>query len=89
VSDGDLVKINLPVTQIYESHESFPTDWGNLTYCEMMTLETIFPETLDASQHIQEKTIGQSDNEIWMRERSKRITSSQAHKITTRKENNL
>lgn len=86
--DSELLDdVDLPTSKIPETSDCFPTDWGVLTYSEMMTLEYIFPETLEASQKLERKTVGQDKNEFWMTERSKRITSSNAHKIYIRKKN--
>ena len=46
-NDLKLLDVNLPTLQISEFHETFPTDWGMLSYTDMMTLEAIFPETLE------------------------------------------
>ena len=78
---NELMDFNLPVSQIHETHESFPTNWGILSYIEMMLFDSIFPETLENSQHLERNTVGQGKNKLWLEERSKRITSSQAHKI--------
>ena len=82
-----MLDVNLPYFQISEYHETFPTDWGRLSYTEMMTLESIFPETLEKAQKLERETIGQAENKLWMSERSNRITSSNAHKINIRKRN--
>ncbi|XP_066911079.1 uncharacterized protein [Clytia hemisphaerica] len=81
------VNVDLPLSVIPETSECFPKDWGKLSYSEMMTLESIFPETLESARELERKTIGQDKNEFWMLERSKRITSSNAHKINIRKRN--
>ena len=49
-TDLPLLDVNLPTSQISEIHETFPTDWGKLSYKEMMVLESIFPETLDVGK---------------------------------------
>ena len=77
----------LPHKPIPYDHETFPKNWGLLTYTEMSLLQGIFPETLDASQNLEKDTIGQSKNEFWFQSRKNRLTSSQAHKIYIRKRN--
>ena len=81
------VNVDLPLSVIPETSECFPKDWGKLSYSEMMTLESIFPETLESARELERKTSGQDKNEFWMLERSKRITSSNAHKINKRVRN--
>ena len=58
-----------------------------LTYVEILLLNSIFTETLENSQDLERRTIGQDKNNIWLQERSKRITSSKAYQIFTRKRN--
>lgn len=77
----------LPQKIISYNHNVFPTNWGKLTYSEMIALNRIFPETLEACQDIEEKTVGQDKNNYWFEERKNRITSSQAHKVFIRKRN--
>ena len=77
----------LPQKIISYHHNVFPKNWGRPTYSEMIHLNRIFPETLEACQDIEEKTVGQDKNEHWFEERKNRITSSQAHKVFVRKRN--
>ena len=86
-STHECIDIDLPLNQIMETHQSFPTDWGILNYTEMMVLNSIFPETIDKSRELERLTIGQYQNKLWLKERSKRITSSQANKVYTRRRN--
>ena len=49
----------LPFNVISTESNYFPKDWGQLTYCECMVLDKIFPETLEKSQNL-EKTLSDS-----------------------------
>ena len=65
----------------------FQKNWGHLNYTEMSFLQNIFPETLSASQNLEMDTIGQTNNKLWLENRTNGLTSSQAHKIFIRKRN--
>ena len=77
----------LPQKIISYHHNVSPKNWGRQTYSEMIHLNRIFPETLEACQDIEEKTVMQDKNEHWFEERKNRITTSQAHKVFVRKRN--
>ena len=88
INDGkELLDFDIPAYQLPVTHESLPTDWGVLTYVERMTLESIFLETIVDTQILERETTGQDKNKLWLTERLKRITSSQAHKVFIRKKN--
>lgn len=77
--------INLPLSML--SEDFIPTDWGKLTYREMMFLETLRVDDLEQAAQIELSTVNQAGCPKWFQKRKHRITSSKAHDIYVRKKN--
>ena len=77
---------SLPLSFIPQDHVALPTDWGILLEKEVDFFERIKISKADSFQ-IEKQTILQSNCAKWYDIRKERITSSNAHKVITRKRN--
>ena len=61
--DDDHIDFHLPYNVITADSEYCPNDWRLLNDCKMLVLNKISLETLEDSQSLEKKTIGQASNE--------------------------